>query len=191
MESYRRLMITKASAPDNLEQGAPLTPGILGGPDFLNRLPRRVRNRFETTEPRFPLGSIVDCVATLCDLSVTEIFSCRRHHRLVLARALIAWYATEHNGTTLGETARFLRRAASTLSRTIDRHQRCHSNLFSLDAFSTLHVQTEAKPADLTHAFRNLARRPLKRSTSFDKGTAQHAATLRSRSTYLQGRASS
>jgi len=142
MDSYRELMNSQPSVPEHLEHGALLTPGILGGPTFVNRLPRRVRNRFQANVTRTPLNVIVQHVAKLWGLRIDEIVSWCREPRLVQARALIAWYATEHGGATLDEVSKFLRRDASTLSRTSRRYRRCHPKLFSRHTFAGLPVSS-------------------------------------------------
>lgn len=160
METYRQLMDSKPSMPERLEQGAPLTPGILGGRAFLDRLPRRVRRRFQTTETHLPWDHIVRHVANLYGLRVDEIISWCRERRLVQARALIAWYATEQGGATLSEVARRLHRDVSTLSRTVGRYRRCHPELFSPRVFAALQARIEPPRADRETSL-------LSRTTSF------------------------
>lgn len=145
MNTYRQLMNSRPSMPEHLEQGALLTPGILAGPAFLNRLPRRVRNRFHTNEARLPFEAIVQYVSTFWGLRADEILSSSRAHRLVRARALIAWYATEHGGASLGKVSRFLRRDVSTLSRTVYRYRSSYPALFSAQAVAALRTYIEPR----------------------------------------------
>jgi hypothetical protein len=162
MGTYRDLMDSEPSMPERLEQGSLLTPGILGGSTFLNRLPHRVRSRFQPSDAHLPLEIIVHHVAKLCRLRVDEILSTCRGHTLVLARALIAWYATEHQATTLREVSRFLRRDMSSVSRAVSRHRHNHPTLFSLKTFATLRARVE--PARTSQRFS-----PLRGTASFLK----------------------
>lgn len=138
MENYRQLMISTPSIPEHLEQGAKLTPGVLGGSTFLDRLPRRVRSRFKTTDDPIRLDLLLHHVANLYALRAEEILSRRREHRLVLARTLIAWYATEYGGATLSEVARFLQRDISSLSRTVGRYRHCDLHPFGSQVLAAL-----------------------------------------------------
>ena len=57
-----------------------------------------------------------------------------RQREVTLARALIAWYATERRVATLSEVARYLRRDPSTLSVAVSRYRLCRPELFKLTA---------------------------------------------------------
>lgn len=148
MQTYIQLMNSEPSMPANLERGAPLTPGVLGGTAFVHRLPHRVRKRFQASESRVPLALVIQHVARLHGVRVDEILSWCRQHHLVLARALIAWYSTEHCGTTLGDVATALRRDVSTLSRNISRYRRRHPKLFSSHFFAALCPSTDPPRRD-------------------------------------------
>jgi hypothetical protein len=148
MEDYRQLMISKPTMPEQLEQGALLTPGVLGGPAFLARLPRRVRSRFQSADHRIRLDLLLQGVANLYALRIDEILSRRRERRLVLARTLIAWYATEYGGATLSEVARFLHRDVSTLSRTVGRYRRCDPEIFGSQILAALRIPGTICPVE-------------------------------------------
>jgi len=148
METYRQLMKAEPSIPEHLEKGHPLTPGVLGGLGFLDRLPQRVRTRFRSSATHIPVDSIANHVSKIFDVTVETIHSRCRERTLILARALIAWYATEHGGATLTEAARFLRRDVSTVSRMIGRYRRRQPDLFSLTTFKTLSQKLESSCAD-------------------------------------------
>lgn len=146
LDPYSQLMETIPFPPDHLHDGDPSTPGILGAPGFLDRLPRRIRMRFLTPDVRPPLKRIIEYVAGLYGIPVEDIHSPHRQHTSVVVRAQIAWYATEHAGVTLGEVAKELNRDASTLSRMIYRHRLRRPECFSLQFFEAL--RTTIAPAD-------------------------------------------
>jgi len=62
------------------------------------------------------------------------VLSNSRQREVTLARALIAWYATERRVATLSEVARYLRRDPSTLSVAVSRYRLCRPELFKLTA---------------------------------------------------------
>jgi hypothetical protein len=66
------------------------------------------------------------------------VFSRSRQRQLALARALIAWFATERRICTLSEVARRLRRDPSTLSVAISRYRELRPDLFKLNALHYL-----------------------------------------------------
>jgi hypothetical protein len=71
-----------------------------------------------------------------CRLGVDRehVLSNSRQREVTLARALIAWYATERRVATLSEVARYLRRDPSTLSVAVSRYRLCRPELFKLTA---------------------------------------------------------
>jgi hypothetical protein len=133
---YRRLMAEAPPAAIGalLNRGHADTPGILGDPEFIARLPRRGR----TSRSKWSLDEIVAHVAQVNDVSHAHLLSRSRQHKLVLARAQIAWYATERRVASLGEVARYLRHSASALTRAVTRHQLRKPELFTLRAFAPL-----------------------------------------------------
>jgi hypothetical protein len=143
METYRKLVREVPTMPSPLDGGEPNTHGVLGGRSFIERLPHRIRIRFLAPVKSVSVDSITAHVARLHRVSSEEIRSSRREARLVLARAQIAWYATEHAGATLSEVSKHLRRNASTLSRMIGRHRRRHPKLFTLQIFKALRIDSQ------------------------------------------------
>src|SRR5690606_19005421 len=101
---------------------------------FLETLPRRVRPH----RSKVSLAEIIDNVTRALDVEREHVLSSSRRRELALARALIAWYATERRIATLSEVARHLRRDPSTLSVAITRYRSCRPELFRLDAFRHL-----------------------------------------------------
>lgn len=133
--AYRRFMSDAPLQKDMLfERGNPDTPGILGGPEFLSSLPRRVR----PYRSRLTLNEIIENVTCALGLSREHVLSNSRQRDVVLARAVIAWHATERRVASLHEVARRLRRDSSSLSKAISRYRVSRRELFTLDAFRSL-----------------------------------------------------
>jgi putative transposase len=105
---------------------------VLGSPGFLATLPRAARN-YRT---RASFEDIVRTVTSLLDVDAEQVISSSRQRDLTLARAVIAWYATERGVATLSEVARRLCRDPSTLSSAISRYRLRRPELFRL---TTLH----------------------------------------------------
>lgn len=105
---------------------------VIGGEEFLAGLPRHSR----TYRTRTSLDQIIDTVTCRLGVDREHVLSNSRQRELTLARALIAWYASERGIATLSEVARRLRRDPSTLSVAVTRYRRCRPELFKL---STLH----------------------------------------------------
>lgn len=134
--AYRQLI---ADAPlANLgmlfERGHATTPRVVGGPQFLALLPQQVR----IYRSALSLDEITARVTRTHDVLRAHVLSRSRRQELVLARARIAWYATERRVANLSEVARYLRHSASSLTRAITRHQIRHPELFILESFAPL-----------------------------------------------------
>lgn len=133
---YRNLMSQppKPEVSELLEHGNPKTPGILGGPKFMEKLPYRARRR----RSKETLDQIASNVACIRGVKREHILSKSSQHELVLARALTAWHAIERRVATLREVARYFGRDPSTLSKEIRRYRTSQPELFRLDAFQHL-----------------------------------------------------
>jgi putative transposase len=133
--TYRRLLERPPSATVRamLERGRQDMPGVLGDDEFFAGLPRRGRTMRSTRS----LEDIAEHVVRVHDLQRAQLLSRSRRQDLVLARAQLAWYATERRVATLCEVARYLRRSASSLTRAIASHQRRQPELFTFDAFTS------------------------------------------------------
>lgn len=105
---------------------------VIGSPEFLEGLPRHSR----PYRTRTSLDQIIDTVTCRLGVDREHVLSNSRQRELTLARALIAWYASERGVATLSEVARRLRRDPSTLSVAVTRYRRCRPELFKI---STLH----------------------------------------------------
>jgi REP element-mobilizing transposase RayT len=106
----------------------------LGSPEFMAALPRDAR----PWRPRASLDDIVRTVASQLDVDVEQVSSSSRERKLTLARAVIAWYATERRVATLREVARRFRRDPSTLSSAISRYRASRPELFRLAALNDI-----------------------------------------------------
>jgi putative transposase len=133
---YRRLMqhAPPAGIHALLERGRKDAPGLLGDDEFLAGLPRRGR----PVRSIRSLDEIAEHVSRMHEIQRAQLLSRSRRQDLVLARAQLAWYATERRVATLCEVARYLRRSASSLTRAIARHQRRRPELFTFDAFTSI-----------------------------------------------------
>lgn len=108
--------------------------GVLGGPDFLATLPRRAR----PYRSKLSLEQIIADVTRALGVDREHVLSSSRRRELALARALIAWLATERRAATLTETAHRLNRDPSTLSVAISRYRMTRPDLFKLNALHFL-----------------------------------------------------
>lgn len=133
--AYRELM-SKPPSPQVVrlfEHGAPKTPGILGGPEFVEIVRSRVtRSSWMTPD------QVTHCVCCLLGVSRDDVQSRSRLRKLALARALIAWHMTVRGVATIAEISRYLGRASSTLSQGVCLYRELHPELFELDALSGL-----------------------------------------------------
>jgi putative transposase len=112
------------------EHGSEHDPRIIGDQSFLAKLPRRSRTYRTTTS----LEQIIHTVTSTLGVEQEHVLSRSRAREFALARALIAWYASERGVATLSEVARRLRRDPSTLSMAISRYRVCRPELFKLTA---------------------------------------------------------
>jgi putative transposase len=125
---YRRLMNPEElrDAPPSFDHGSPQEPRVLGDAQFIASLPAPVTGRSRVAT----LDQLIDGVVAAQDIAYTDLMSSSRRSSLVLARGLIAWYATHHRVATLAETARRLNRDPSTLLVAIERYKRLQPALF-------------------------------------------------------------
>jgi putative transposase len=107
---------------------------VLGGEEFVARLPRRGRS----PGSQWSLDTIAGHVARIHGVAPAQLRSRSRRRELVIARAVFAWYATERRVASLSEAGKYLGRSASSLTRAIARHQRMQPELFTLSAFAPL-----------------------------------------------------
>lgn len=127
--AYRRLMFEQPGESTGFERGT-ADPRILGDSRFIAALPERSRT-YRTT---FSLEQVIDTVSCTLGVERSEVLSCSRQRRLALARALIAWYATERGVATLAEVARRLQRDPSTLFVGVERYRHLRPELFNLNS---------------------------------------------------------
>jgi REP-associated tyrosine transposase len=118
-----------AAPPEDVELFSRATNlAVLGSPAFLMTLPRCAR----PYRARASFDDIVRTVTSRLGVDPGEALSRSRQRKLTLARAVIAWYATERGVATLSEVARKLRRDPSTLSSAISRYRASRPELFRL-----------------------------------------------------------
>lgn len=129
---YEELMSAPPSAQDIklFERGGQNDLRVIGGQEFLGNLPRRSR----TYRSKITLEQIIYTVTCALGVEREHVLSASRKRDLAMARALIAWFATERHVATLSEVARQLRRDPSTLSVAISRYRVCRPELFKLTA---------------------------------------------------------
>jgi putative transposase len=129
--AFRKLMF-EAPAPEEgslFERGGD-DPRILGDRQFMANIPRHMRVVGSTDS----LDRVIDAVSRTLNLARSEVLSHSRQRRVVLARALITWYATERGVATLAEVGRKLRRDPSTLFVGVERYRVLRPELFNLTA---------------------------------------------------------
>lgn len=134
-QAYRDLM-SQPPIPQLVglfERGAPGTPGILGGREFVEAVSRRVPRSSRMTPDQ-----ITRCVCGLLNVSFDDVKSRSRLRKLALARALIAWHATVRGVASIAEISCYLGRASSTLSQGISLYRERYPDLFQLDALAEL-----------------------------------------------------
>lgn len=112
------------------EKGGANDLRVIGGAEFLANLPRRSR----AYRSKITLEQIIYTVTSALGVDREHVLSASRKRELAMARALIAWFATERHVATLSEVARQLRRDPSTLSVAISRYRVCRPELFKLTA---------------------------------------------------------
>lgn len=121
-----------------LERCHLLAPPILGDSGFTSQLPRKIRERFSQPAPVPSLKEITAFVAMTHGLRAEELVSRGRQHELVVARARVAWIASEIGAASLSEIARHLRRDVSSLGRAVTHYRRAAPELFRREAFVSL-----------------------------------------------------
>jgi len=131
-QAYRQLMREEADAQSIacFDRGGPDDPRVLGGREFMSVVPRHQRI-FRSSHS---LEQVIDTVSRTLALERDEVLSRSRQRRLAMARALIAWYATERGIATLAEVARRLQRDPSTLFVAVERYRSLRPELFCLTA---------------------------------------------------------
>jgi hypothetical protein len=131
-QAYEQLML---EAPDDeatlrFERGGEEDPRVLGDRQFMAVVPRHQR----VFRSSHSLDQVIDTVSRTLAVERDEVLSRSRQRRLALARALIAWYATERGIATLAEVGRRLQRDPSTLFVAVERYRYLRPELFSLSA---------------------------------------------------------
>lgn len=133
---YAEFMASAPSQEDSalFEHGSKHDARIVADTEFLENLPRRLR----VYRSKLTLDQIIQTVTCRLGVDREHVLSNSRQREVTLARALIAWYATERRVATLSEVARQLRRDPSTLSVAISRYRLCRPELFKLTALHDL-----------------------------------------------------
>jgi putative transposase len=131
-QAYQQLLMENDDEHSTacFERGGPEDPRVLGDRDFMQVVPRHQR----TYRSSHSLEQVIDTVIRTLAVERAEVLSRSRQRRLALARALIAWYATERGIATLSEVARRLQRDPSTLFVAVERYRTLRPELFSLTA---------------------------------------------------------
>lgn len=129
---YAEFMSQAPSRDDGalFENGSKHDARIVASPEFLGNLPRHLR----VYRSKLTLEQIIQTVTCRLGVDREHVLSSSRQREVTLARALIAWYATERRVATLSEVARYLRRDPSTLSVAVSRYRLCRPELFKLTA---------------------------------------------------------
>jgi REP-associated tyrosine transposase len=129
---YAESMSVAASQEDRtlFEHGSKHDTRIVASREFLENLPRHLR----VYRSKLTLEQIIQTVTCRLGVDREHVLSNSRQREVTLARALIAWYATERRIATLSEVARYLRRDPSTLSVAVSRYRLCRPELFKLTA---------------------------------------------------------
>ena len=129
---YAEFMSAAPSDDDcaSFEYGSKHDARIVASSAFLESLPRHLR----TYRSKLTLEQIIQTVTCRLAVDREHVLSNSRQRDVTLARALIAWYATERRVATLSEVARHLHRDPSTLSVAVSRYRSCRPELFKLTA---------------------------------------------------------
>lgn len=129
---YAEFMAITPSQEDRslFEHGSKHDARIVASTEFLENLPRHLR----VYRSKLTLEQIIQTVTCRLGVDREHVLSNSRQREVTLARALIAWYATERRVATLSEVARYLRRDPSTLSVAVSRYRLCRPELFKLTA---------------------------------------------------------
>lgn len=130
VDAYRKLVAQPPTSTEVqlFEHGT--QSGVLGSEEFHASLPRALR----TYHTGLSLEQIIRSVSILVDVDPQDLSTKSRRHDLALARALIAWHATERSIARLSDVARRFRRDPSTLSSAIARYRPLRPELFNLTA---------------------------------------------------------
>lgn len=131
-QAYLELM---AQAPPDedihlFEHGSQIDSRVIGDAQFLAELKLSVSKH----RPTISLNQIIDAVARTLGIDRAQIHSRSRKRELSLARALIAWHATECGVASLSTVARELNRQPSTLCIAMDRYRTTQPHLFRTSA---------------------------------------------------------
>jgi putative transposase len=124
---------------------------VIGGTEFQASLPRHSR----VYRTRTSLEQVIQTVTSTLGLERDHVLSSSRQRDFTLARALIAWYATERGIATLSEVARRLRRDPSTLSMAITRYRASRPELFKLTALHDVVPLAQVGSRPLIHGWDN------------------------------------
>jgi hypothetical protein len=129
---YAELMSAPPSQEERelFERGSKHDARIVASTEFFENLPRHLR----VYRSKLTLEQIIQTVTCRLGVDREHVLSNSRQREVTLARALIAWYATERRVATLSEVARYLRRDPSTLSVAVSRYRLCRPELFKLTA---------------------------------------------------------
>lgn len=129
---YAEFMSAAPSQEDRalFEHGCKHDARVVASSEFLENLPRHLR----VYRSKLTLEQIIQTVTCRLGVDREHVLSNSRQREVTLARALIAWYATERRVATLSEVARYLRRDPSTLSVAVSRYRLCRPELFKLTA---------------------------------------------------------
>lgn len=131
-QTYRQFMLEggEDKGDAGFEHGGEEDPRVLGDHAFMAVVPRHQR----IYRSSHSLEQVIDTVSRTLAVERDEVLSRSRQRRLALARALIAWYATERGIATLAEVARRLERDPSTLFVAVERYRSLRPELFSIAA---------------------------------------------------------
>lgn len=131
-ETYAEFMSHAPVSQDAhlFEHGGADDVRVIGSATFRANLPRHSRS-YRTVAS---LDQIIHTVTCRLGVDRDHVLSNSRQRELTLARALIAWYASERGVATLSEVARRLRRDPSTLSVAVSRYRTRRPELFKLTA---------------------------------------------------------
>jgi REP element-mobilizing transposase RayT len=129
LEAYRDLM-SRTPTPADVAQLEGRRPSslVIGSPEFVASIPRRA------VPGSGSLDAIIQTVTSTLGVKREHVLSRSRNREPALARALIAWYASERGVATLTDVARRVRRDPSTLSMAISRYRVSRPELFKLNA---------------------------------------------------------
>lgn len=143
---YRQYIQEEAERLSALQQIDPASTELgLDAPVLSRLIPRRRPNR----DPLL-LDRIINSVATKLDVPREAMLSPSRRRSLSLARALVAWHATQNEVATLSEVAQWFHRNPSTLCVGMERYKRTRHDLFdkSIEQLLDATALTEIAPPE-------------------------------------------